>query len=81
MMEGLTPREREVLILKANGNTNKQIAAWLRIRPDSVAVILTRTYRKLGAANGFQAVAIGIAVGEVGVHQIFVLDETQEKAA
>lgn len=81
MTQELTPREREVLILKANGNTNAQIATWLRIRADSVAVILTRTYNKLGAANAPQAVAIGIAVGEIGIHEIYILDEPQEKAA
>lgn len=81
MTDELKPREREILILKANGNTNAQIAAWLRIRPDSVAANLTRVYTKLGAANGFQAVAIGIAVGEIGIHEIYVLDEPQKKAA
>lgn len=81
MTKDLTPREREILILKANGNTNAQIAAWLQIRPDSVAAHLTRAYPKLGAINGFQAVAISIAVGEIGLHEIYVLDEPQKKAA
>lgn len=81
MTEHLKPREREILILKANGNTNAQIGAWLHIRPDVVAANLTRVYNKLGAANGVQAVAIGIAVGEIGIHEIYVLDEPEKKAA
>lgn len=81
MTQELKPREREILILKANGNTNAQIGAWLHMRPDVVAANLTRVYNKLGAANGFQAVAIGIAVGEIGIHEISVLDEPQGRAA
>lgn len=81
MTRELTARQREVLLLKANGNTNAQIAAWLNIREDVVAAILTVAYRRLGAANGIQAAAIALAVGEIGVHQIHVPDEQKDIAA
>lgn len=71
-MSGLTARQREVLLLAANGNTNAAIARWLGVKPHSVAEILTAAYRRLGARDRAQAVAIALAVGELGVHQIHV---------
>lgn len=76
-MRELTARQREVLLLAANGNTNAGIAAWLGIRPHSVAEILTAAYRRLGASDRAQAVAIALAVGELGVHQIHIPDQQQ----
>ena len=43
----LSPREREVAILVAEGLPNKVIARRLGIRPSSVATHLRRAYRKL----------------------------------
>lgn len=77
----LTARQRQVLLLAANGNSNQQIAHRLGIRPHSVAEILTAAYRRLGAADRAQAVAVALAVGELGVHQIRVPDEQKEAAA
>ncbi|MEU6543926.1 helix-turn-helix transcriptional regulator [Streptomyces sp. NPDC046859] len=77
----LTRRQREVLLLAANGNTNAAIAAWLGTRPDTVASILTAAYRRLGATDRAQAVAIALAVGELGVHQIHIPDQQREAAA
>lgn len=74
-MRGLTARQRQVLLLAANGNTNTAIAAWLGISPHSVAEILTAAYKRLGASDRAQAVAIALAVGELGVHQIHIPDE------
>lgn len=68
----LTRRQREVLLLAANGNTNQAIAAWRGVTPNSVAQILTAAYRKLGASDRAQAVAIALAVGELGVHEIHI---------
>lgn len=79
-MSGLTVRQREVLLLAANGNTNAAIARWLGVKPHSVAEILTAAYRRLGARDRAQAVAIGLAVGELGVHQIHVPAEQREAA-
>jgi DNA-binding NarL/FixJ family response regulator len=77
----LTARQREVLALAANGNTNAEIAAWIGTRPDTVAEILTAAYRRLGATDRAQAVAIALAVGELGVHQIHIPDQQQETVA
>jgi DNA-binding CsgD family transcriptional regulator len=77
----LTARQREVLLLAANGNTNQQIADWLGITAHSVARLLAYAYRRLGAADRAQAVAIALAVGELGVHQIHIPPEQQEGAA
>lgn len=76
----LTRRQREVLLLAANGNTNAGIASWLGIRPDSVAEILTVAYRSLGASDRAQAVAIALAVGELGVHEIHIPEQQREAA-
>jgi DNA-binding NarL/FixJ family response regulator len=78
---GLTRRQREVLLLAANGNTNQAIAAWLGVTPQSVAEILSAAYRRLGATDRAQAVAIALAVGELGVHQIHVPDQQRKAAA
>ena len=77
----LTRRQREVLLLAANGNTNAAIAAWLGVQPHSVAEVLTAAYRRLGATDRAQAVAIALAIGELGVHQIHIPDQQREAAA
>ncbi|HEY3477934.1 MAG TPA: helix-turn-helix transcriptional regulator [Streptomyces sp.] len=71
-MRSLTVRQREVLRLAANGNTNAQIATFRGVTPHSVAEILTAAYRRLGATDRAQAVAIALAVGELGVHEIHI---------
>lgn len=80
-MRPLTRRQREVLLLAANGNTNTAIATWLGVRPHSIAEILTAAYRRLGASDRAQAVAIALAVGELGVHQIHIPDQQRTPAA
>ena len=80
-MKDLTARQRQVLLLVANGNTNAQIADWLHISTHSVAEILTAAYRRLGASDRAQAVAIALAVGELGVHEIHIPDQQRETAA
>lgn len=80
-MKSLTRRQREVLLLAANGNTNQAIAAWLGISATVVNEILGRSYRTLGASDRAQAVAIALAVGELGIHQIHIPDQQQEAAA
>ncbi|MFE1111295.1 helix-turn-helix transcriptional regulator [Streptomyces rochei] len=80
-MRSLTARQREVLVLAANGNSNRQAAAHLGVTPHSVAEILTAAYRRLGATDRAQAVAIALAVGEIGIHQIHIPDKQREAAA
>jgi LuxR family transcriptional regulator of spore coat protein len=76
----LTARQRQVLLLVANGNSNAEIAAWRGVTPHSVAEILTAAYRRLGASDRAQAVAIALAVGELGIHEIHVPDVQREAA-
>ncbi len=80
-MRPLTRRQREVLLRAANGNTNQAIAEWRGVTPHSVAEILTAAYRRLGATDRAQAVAIALAIGELGVHEIHIPDQQREAAA
>jgi len=54
----LTPREREVLALMADGGTNRQIAARLEISEQSVKNHISNLLRKLGAKNRTEAAAV-----------------------
>lgn len=53
---GLTPREREILALVAQGHTNAQIAAVLWISPATVGKHLENAYSKLGVTSRTAAV-------------------------
>jgi len=79
-VRALTAVQREVLRLAANGNSNADIAAWRGVTPHSVAEILTAAYRRLGAKDRAQAVAIALAVGELGVHEIHIPEQQREAA-
>ena len=57
-MGQLTPREREVLALVAEGATNGQIAARLVITEDTAKSHVKRILRKLGAGNRVEVAAI-----------------------
>jgi DNA-binding NarL/FixJ family response regulator len=65
--ESLTPREREVLVLLADGLSNRGIAANLGISEHTVKVHVSTIYAKLGAANRAEAVARGIQRGWVAL--------------
>jgi DNA-binding CsgD family transcriptional regulator len=56
----LTPRELEVLSLLSSGATANAIGAVLFLTEATIKTHLANIYRKLGAANRAQAVAIGI---------------------
>ena len=49
--QALTPREREVLVMVAQGRTNNEIAKILHISPKTVDVHRTRMMNKLGLHN------------------------------
>jgi DNA-binding CsgD family transcriptional regulator len=53
----LTPREREILALVAEGRTNAEIAAVLWISPLTVGKHLENTYAKLGVATRTAAIS------------------------
>jgi len=56
-IESLTPSERRVAELAAQGSTNREIAQTLFITPRTVEVHLTSTYRKLGISSRAQLAA------------------------
>ena len=58
----------------------RSLAAWRGVTTHSIAEILTAAYRTLGARDRAQAVAIALAVGEIGVHQIHSPDQQREAA-
>src|SRR3954466_16061929 len=59
----LTKREIEVLIGMSNGRSNAQIGAELYLSEDTVKTHARRLFRKLGANDRAQAVAIGLRRG------------------
>lgn len=81
MPRELTPRQRQVLLLKANGLTSAQIATQLGRATDTVNGVLGRIYQVLGVHNDTQAVAVALALGELGIHEIHIPDEQWEDAA
>ena len=59
----LTPRERAVLALVAEGRTNRQVGAELFISEKTVSVHLSRVMAKLGASSRTEAVTVAYARG------------------
>jgi DNA-binding CsgD family transcriptional regulator len=55
---GLTPREREVLVLVADGRTNRQIAQALFISARTAGIHVSNILAKLGVASRGEAAAI-----------------------
>jgi DNA-binding CsgD family transcriptional regulator/tetratricopeptide (TPR) repeat protein len=62
---GLTPREQEVLVLIADGLSNRQIAEKLYIATKTVAVHVSNILAKTGAASRTEAAAWGLRTGAV----------------
>jgi DNA-binding CsgD family transcriptional regulator len=63
---GLTPREREVLALVAQGRTNRQIAEALFISDKTASVHVSNILAKLGVANRAEAAATVHRLGLTG---------------
>jgi DNA-binding NarL/FixJ family response regulator len=59
----LSPREREVMRLVAQGRTNHQVAEALGVGDETVKTLLGRTYMKLGVVNRTEAVSEAIRLG------------------
>ena len=55
---GLTPRERQVLALIAEGATNRQIGASLYMAEKTASVHVSRILQKLGVRSRTQAAAV-----------------------
>src|SRR5579872_803481 len=64
---GLTPREREVLAILAEGNSNKEFARALSVSVHTVKFHVASLTDKLGASGRAEAVAIGIRAGLIMV--------------
>ena len=54
-LDGLSPRESEVLKMTATGLTNAEIAAQLHLTVHSIKFHLASIYRKLGVTNRTEA--------------------------
>ena len=65
IIDPLTPREREVLQLAAEGLANKQIALSLGISEHTVKFHLSSLYTKLGATSRTEAIRAGARRGWV----------------
>jgi DNA-binding NarL/FixJ family response regulator len=59
----LTSREREVLVLLAEGRTNREIASALSVTLATVKSHLVRLYAKLDASNRNQALGRAVSLG------------------
>lgn len=61
----LTPRERQIVKLVVEGCSNQQIAARLRIRPQTVKNQLSAIYAKSGVRNRLQLAVFALRRGLV----------------
>jgi two-component system nitrate/nitrite response regulator NarL len=79
----LSPREREILALLADGKTQKQIASSLVISPKTVATHIQHLLAKLGVHSRAQAVALafqrGLVEPDVNAHSLLVVEPAAAK--
>ncbi len=62
---GITERERVVLQLLADGRSNKEIAAQLRLSPNTVKTHVARLFEKLRVARRTEAILLARELGLV----------------
>lgn len=63
LMDDLTPRERDVLTLAAQGRTNEEIASALAIAYESVKVHMKHLFEKFGASSRAELVSAAFRRG------------------
>lgn len=68
--EGLSPREREVLLLAGRGESSKEIASKLYISERTVQTHLASIYDKLGARNKTEALLLALKYGVVTLEEL-----------
>jgi len=73
--EELSEREKEVLILTAQGLPSSETARLLAITKRTVAAHLTSIYAKLGAKNKTEAILLALKKGIVLLDQLRYLDD------
>ncbi len=64
-LKALTPRQKQVLILLAHGQSNKEIARKLGMLEGTVKVHVKAILKKLGVHNRTQAVVTGVRLGHL----------------
>jgi DNA-binding CsgD family transcriptional regulator len=67
LFESLTPRERDVLALLADGLRNRDIASRLGVSEHTVKFHLASIFGKLGAATRTEAVRKGLQLGLIEI--------------
>jgi DNA-binding NarL/FixJ family response regulator len=67
LLEQLTPREREVLALVADGLPNREIAHELEISEHTVKFHLASVFGKLGVSSRTEAVRRGLQLGLIEI--------------
>lgn len=78
MAEGLTERERQVLILVAQGKANKEIGRELCIAVRTAEYHITNILGKLGAANRTEAVVKALRQGLLTSQEISGADKKSD---
>lgn len=63
LIEALTPREHDVLVLVADGLRNREVAERLGITEHTVKFHLAAIFGKLGASSRTEAVRRGLQLG------------------
>ncbi|WP_176709986.1 response regulator transcription factor [Streptomyces sp. Wb2n-11] len=67
----LTVRERQILVLISQGNSNRRVAKALGISEKTVKNHLSAVFMKVGASDRTQAVVMGIRSGIVSIGEPF----------
>jgi DNA-binding CsgD family transcriptional regulator len=66
----LTYRQRQIMVLVANGYTNTRIARQLGIAADTVRGSVRLAYRNLGATSRTHAAVLALHYGEINLTDI-----------